>query len=158
MMKPNDSLASDPALAQSARDRCRYFALFGIQTVCAVSLYGTALRLYRQVLADPTSHESHPWTFAWSLSSIALMQVAYWVSHRVRPPLPRFSNALLGHAILFLARISFVLPTSVFGFVFVAQRPEFEIPIFGYVVILLGLFSVYCYMRELERLGRALIS
>ena len=86
------------------------------------------------------------------------MQVEYWVSHNVRPPLPQFSNALLGHAILFLERMGFVLPTSVFGFVFVAQRPEFQIPIFACVVILLGLFSLYCYVRELEHLGRALIS
>ena len=59
-----------------------------------------------------------------------------------------------GHAILFLARLGFVLPTSIFGFVFVAQRPEFEIPVYQCLVILLGLFSLFCYVRELERLGR----
>ena len=94
----------------------------------------------------------------WSLSSIVLMQIGYWVSHHVRPPLPRFRNTLLGHAILFLARMVFVLPTSIFGFVFVARRPEFEIPVFECTVILLGLFSLFCYVRELERLGRAFIS
>jgi hypothetical protein len=98
------------------------------------------------------------WTLVWALSSIALMQVAYWVSHRVRPPLPQFTNAPIGHAVLFLARIGFVLPTSFFGFVFVAQRPEFEISAFQYLVILLGLFSLYCYVRDLERLGRAFIA
>ena len=77
-----------------------------------------------------------------SLSSIALMQGSYWVSYRVRPPLPQFQNALLGHAILFLARLGFVLPTSIFGFLFVAQRPEFEIPVYQYLIILLGLFSI----------------
>ena len=92
-----------------------------------------------------------------SLSSIALMQIAYWVSYHVRPPLPQFKNALLGHVVLFLARMGFVLPTSVFGFVFVARRPEFEIPVFQYLVLLLGLFSLFCYVRELERLGRVFI-
>ena len=86
------------------------------------------------------------------------MQIAYWVSYHVDPPLPQFNNALIGHAILFLARMSFVLSTSVFGFVFVAQRPEFEIHIFEYLVILLGLFSLYCYVRDLERLGRVFIA
>ena len=145
------------ALAQSARDPLRYFALFGLQTAGAVVLYGTGLSLYRQVLAEPASHVAHPWTLVLSLSSIALMQIAYWVSHHVRPPVPQFSNALFGHIILFLARIGFVLPTSIFGFVFVAQRPEFEIPVFQCVILLLGLFSLYCYMRELERLGQAFI-
>ena len=154
MTQPNDSFASDPALAQSARGRWSYFALFGMQTIGAVVLFWTGLRLYRQVLADPASHEPQLWAIVGSLSSIALMQIAYWVSYRVRPPLPQFQNALLGHAILFLARMSFVLPTSIFGFVFVAQRPEFEIPVFRCFVILLGLFSLFCYVRELERLGR----
>ena len=67
---------------------------------------------------------------------------------------PQFQNALLGHAILFLARMVYVLPTAIFGFVFIAQRPEFEIPVFRRLVLLLGLFSLFCYVRELERLGR----
>ena len=157
MTEPNDSFASDSALAQSARGRWRYFTLFGMQTIGAFVLSSTALQLYRQVLADPGSHEPHPWTVVWSLSSIALMQTAYWVSYHLRPPLPQFTNALIGHAVLFLARIGFVLPTSVFGFVFVAQRPEFDIPVFHYLVIFLGRL-LYCYVRELERLGRAFIA
>ena len=51
----------------------------------------------------------------------------------------------------------YVLPTAIFGFVFVAQRPEFDIPVFRCLVLLLGLFSLYCYVRELERLGRVFI-
>jgi hypothetical protein len=84
------------------------------------------------------------------------MQISYWVSYRVRPPLPRFQNALLSHAILFLARMVYVLPTAIFGFVFVAERPEFDIPVFECLVLLLGLFrpALFCFVRELERLRR----
>jgi hypothetical protein len=146
-------MVSPPALAQSARGRWGYFVLFGMQTIGAVVLFWTGLFLYRQVLADP-SREPELWPIVGSLSSIALMQIAYWVSYRVRPPLPQFQNALLGHAILFLARMVYVLPTAIFGFVFVAQRPEFEIPVFRCLVLLLGLFALFCYVRELERLGR----
>ena len=140
------------------RGQPAYFALFGIQTIGAGSLYWTGLLLYRQVLADPASQEGHPWRFVWVLLSIGLMQIAYWVSYHFGPPLPQRNNALLGHAILFLARMGFVLPTSIFGFVFVAQRPEFEIPIFSYLVLLLGLFSLHCYVRELERISRIFIA
>jgi hypothetical protein len=154
MTQPNDSLASNPALAQSALGRSSYFALFGTQTIGAAFLIWTGLLVYREVLADPVSHETHPWAIVGSLSSIALMQICYWVSYHVRPPLPQFQNALLGHAILFLARMIYVLPTSIFGFVFIAQRPEFEIPVYQCLVLLLGLFSLFCYVRELERLGR----
>jgi hypothetical protein len=146
-------MVSPPALAQSARGRWGYFVLFGMQTIGAVVLFWTGLLLYRQVLADP-SHEPELWPIVGSLSSITLMQIAYWVSYRVRPPLPQFQNALLGHAILFLARMVYVLPTAIFGFVFIAQRPEFDIPVFECLVLLLGLFALFCYVRELERLGR----
>ena len=82
------------------------------------------------------------------------MQISYWISYRVRITLPHFPNALLGHAILFLARMVFVLPTSIFGFVFIAQRPQFEIEGYQYLVILLVLSSLFCDARELERLAR----
>ena len=154
MTRPNNSSASNPTLAPSVRGRWSYFALFGMQTIGAAVLFWTALLAYREVLADPVSHEAHRWAIVGSLLSIALMQISYWVSYRARPPLPQFQNALLGHAILFLARMIYVLPTSIFGFVFVAQRPEFEIPAYQCLVILLGLFSLFCYVRELERLGR----
>jgi hypothetical protein len=157
MTQPNDSFASNPALAQSALGRSSFFALFGTQTIGAIFLICTGLLVYREVLADPVSHETHPWAIVGSLSSIALMQICYWVSYRVRPPLPQFQNALLGHAILFLARMIYVLPTSIFGFVFIAQRPEFEIPVYQCLVLLLGLFALFCYVRELERLGRVFI-
>ncbi len=158
MTQPKDSFASDSAATQSGRGRGSYFALFGIQTVGAIVLIWAGLLLYRQVLADPTSYDEESWSSIWSLSAIALMQVSYWAAYHLRPPRPRLKNAPLGHAILFLARMIFVLPTSIFGFVFVAQRPEFEIPIFKCLVLLLGMFAFYCYMRELERLGRAFIS
>ena len=153
---PSDSFGSDTARAQSGRGPWSYFALFGLQTIGAVVLIWTGLLVYRQVLADPSSHERQPWAIVGSLSSIALMQIAYWVSYRVRPPLPLLQNALLGHAILFLARMVYVLPTAIFGFVFIAQRPEFDIPVFECLVLLLGLFALFCYVRELERLGRVL--
>ena len=156
MAQPNDPFATNSTLAPSVRDRWGYFALFGTQTIGAFVLIWTGLRLYREVLADPTSHELAPLErLSESLSSIALMQSSYWVSYRVRPPLPQFQNALLrSRYFVSSAHWSLRAPTSIFGFVFVAQRPEFEIPVYQCLIILLGLFSLFCYVRELERLGR----
>jgi hypothetical protein len=58
---------------------------------------------------------------------------------------------------LFLTRMSFVFATSVFGFLFITQKPGFHIPALRYVVTLLGLFALFCYVLELERLGRTLL-
>jgi hypothetical protein len=154
MAQPKDSFATNSTLAPSVRGRWSYFALFGMQTIGAVFLIWTGVLVYREALTDPVSHEGHRWAIVGSLLSIALMQISYWVTYRVRPRPPQFQNALLGHFILFLARMIYVLPTSIFGFVFIAQRPEFDIPVYQCLVILSGLFYLFCYVRELERLGR----
>jgi hypothetical protein len=93
----------------------------------------------------------------WSLSAITLMQAGYWIRDRLRPPLPQLRNAFVGYLVLFVARMSFVLATSVFGFVFIVRRPELQIPTSRYFIVIIALFALFCYTQELEQLGRALI-
>jgi hypothetical protein len=83
--------------------------------------------------------------------------VGFWIRHRLQPPLPQFRNALMGYVILFLSRMSFLLATAIFGFVFITQRPEFHIPASRYFLTLAGLFSFFCYTQEVERLANSLI-
>lgn len=147
MTKPIDSVAT----------RWQFPVLFGVQTVGAIVLFWNAVPLYQEILADPAAHEAQPEHLVWALSSIGLMQAGYWTSHRINSPPPQYTNALIGNVILFLARMSFVFATSVFGFVFITQKPGFHIPAFRYAVTLAGLFSLYCYVQELEHLGRALV-
>jgi hypothetical protein len=52
---------------------------------------------------------------------------------------------------------AFVLATSVFGFVFIVRRPEFQLPTSRYFAVIIGLFALFCYTQELEQVGRALI-
>jgi hypothetical protein len=125
--------------------------------VCRPSarLSSNAVPHYREILADPSSLDPRPETLVWSLSAIALIQVGYWIRYRVRPLLPQFANDPLGHILLFLDRMGFVLATSIFGFAFITKNPGFQMPAFRYVVLFVGLFSLFCYTLELERLGRA---
>jgi len=37
------------------------------------------------------------------------------------------------------------------------RRPEFEIPMSRYFIVIIALFALFCYTQELEQLGRALI-
>jgi hypothetical protein len=158
MTKQRNSMASTSAPAQSALARWWWYpALFGMQTIGAIILLWNAVPLYQQILADPAAHEARPEHLVWGLSSIVLMQLGYWISDRVRPPLPQVTNVLLGHITLFLARMSFVFATSVFGFLFITQRSGFHIPVSRYAITLLGLFALYCYGQEMERLGRAFL-
>jgi hypothetical protein len=85
------------------------------------------------------------------------MQAGFWIRHRLRPPLPQLRNAFVGYIVLFIARMSFVLASSIFGFVFIVRRPELYVPTSRYFVLVIGLFALFCYIQELEQLGRALI-
>jgi len=85
------------------------------------------------------------------------MQVGYWMRHRLRPRLPQLRNAIVGCIVLFIARMSFVLATSIFGFVFIVRRPELYVPTSRYFVLVIGLCALFCYIQELEEFGRALI-
>lgn len=157
MTRPFNSIISPASPGQTADGRLWYPILFGVQTIGAIVLFWNAVPLYHQILADPAAHEARPENLVWALSSIALMQVGYWISERVRPSPPQFTNALLGHIILFAARMGFVFATSVFGFLFITQRPGFNVPVFRYVVTIVGLFALHCYVQEVERLGRAFV-
>jgi uncharacterized membrane protein len=66
-------------------------------------------------------------------------------------------GALASQAMLFLGRMAFVFASTVFGFVFIANKPNYRAYGFQYLVILAGLFSLYCYTQELERLARTLL-
>jgi hypothetical protein len=46
------------------------------------------------------------------------------------------------------SRGAFVLGTSVFGFVFIVRRPEFQVPTSRYVVLVIGFFALFCYNRS----------
>jgi hypothetical protein len=43
--------------------------------------------LFKQVVADPTTHEIRSETRIWTISAIALIQVGYWIRYRLRPAL-----------------------------------------------------------------------
>jgi hypothetical protein len=157
MIEPQDPMGLSGRPSHIVGDGSRYFFLFAIQTLGAAILFWYGVPLFRQVLLDPGSHVPRTENLVWSLSAITLMQAAYWIRHRLRPRLPQLHNALVGYIVLFVARMSFVLATSIFGFVFIVRRPEFQVPTSRYFILIIALFALFCYTQELEQLGRALI-
>ena len=113
--------------------------------------------LYRQLSADPTVYRAHEETRLWSLIAIALIQVGYWVRYRIGPVLPRFASSALGHIVVFLSRLVFVLATGVFSYIFISQKLASEMPVSRYILTLVALFSLFLYSQELQWLGNALM-
>jgi hypothetical protein len=157
MIEPQNPISAPGRPSRTVGDTSRYFVLLAMQTIGAAILFWYTVPLFRQALQDPGGHIARTENLVWSLSAIALMQAAYWIRHRLRSPLPQLRNAFFGYIVLFVARMSFVLATSVFGFVFIVRRPEFQIPTSRYFILIIALFALFCYTQELEQLGRALI-
>jgi hypothetical protein len=158
MMEPQNPIGASRRPWPAVGNGSPYFFLFAMQTIGAAILFWYGVPLFRQALLDPSGHVARPENLVWSLSAITLMQAGYWIRHRLCLPLPQlFRNALVGYIVLFIARMSFVLATSIFGFVFIVRRPEFQIPASRYFALIIGLFALFCYTQELEQLGRALI-
>lgn len=137
-----------------ARSRL-YLLLLTVQSAGAAIVYWYTLPLYRQTVAAPLEFEPRPLErTAYSLAAVVLIQVPYWIGYRLRPPLPRLVNAPLGHALLFLARLNFLLAASIYSFVFVlGKMAHVHLPGTRIAVLVALLFSLFCYTLELERLG-----
>jgi hypothetical protein len=150
-------MATSAPLVRPRENGRRYLLLFGLQTIGALVILRYALPLYRAVVADPAAHRASAAPLIWGLTAAALIQAGFWIRHRLRPPAPRFRNALIGYLILFLSRMLFLLATAIFAFVFITQRPEFHIPVSRYFLTLAGLFSLFCYTQEVEKFAKSLI-
>jgi hypothetical protein len=134
--------------------RWLYPVLIGLQTGGVVIFYIKAIPFYRELTADVSGYSPGTETLRWSLPTAAVIQIAYWIRFYLHPATPRAASPLIGHVVRFLARLIFVLPSSVFSFVFLNNNLRGRMPITRYLLVLVALFSVYCFTLELERFGK----
>ena len=80
---------------------------------------------------------------------------AGWICYRLRPALFSFPNVVVGHLVLFWARLSFTLAIAIFSLVFIAKRLDDQLAWWGYALTLCCLFPLLCYMQEVRRLREA---
>jgi hypothetical protein len=133
-----------------------YFSLVALQTAGAALLYWKTLPLFRQVVANPGAFVPREKTPTWAIVGVLLIQGAFWTRHHLRPLLPRFANAPLGHLVQFSARLVFTLATTVWSFAFFTQNMAPQMSVGRLLLTLIGMFSLFCYMQELYSLGTAL--
>lgn len=95
----------------------------------------------------------------WSLTVVALIQPAYWLGWRATPPVEAGGawRNFLGHIVLFLGRMTFVFVGAVITTVFYVQPTHLQITPYRVLQLMALLFSMFCYILELEKLGNALI-
>jgi hypothetical protein len=146
-LKLNPEVAFGPRL---------YLILLAIQTVGAAIVLDNGIPIYRQMMAGPDQVQPHAGPLWWAIAAVALMQTGYWVREWLQPPLPGGGHVVIGHLAGFVARVSFIFASTMFTVVFFLRFDQLPLPPYRIVMILLLLFSLYCWSLELERLARAL--
>jgi hypothetical protein len=133
-----------------------YGLLIGVQKLGAVLVFANAVPIYRRMAGDFAGHKPEPGLLWWALAAVLLIQGGYWARIRLSPALPRWGNVVLGHLVHFGARLSFVFASSAFALMFFVRFDNRSMPPRRIAMVLLLLFSMLCYMLELERLAKAL--
>lgn len=134
----------------------RFGVLVAIETVGAVVLYAKWLPLYRQIVRDPAGHEPQNATLVWVLANSVVMLIAYF-GFVHEPPTFQRKHRLAGLLVLFVGRLCFLLPTAIFSLLFISNALQGVLPWPRYLAILIGLFAMFCFTRDLERLGQRLL-
>ena len=87
---------------------------------------------------------------------VLVVQVAFWRVLVKTPPFKLPRNLLLSNIVLFVSRISFMLAGALFSIVVFVRLEELSIRFPTLVLFTLVLFTIFCFSRWLEQIGRAL--
>src|SRR5437870_1957684 len=129
--------------------------LFATESLGALIILWHGVPIYRRLLMGVTNEQAGANVFLWASIGVTVIQVSYWIRLQCFPP-PRFKRRLiLGHAIQFLGRLSFVFIGGMFGVVFFTRFEELEFSIWKVLFLLVVLFSLFCYTLDLDRLAKA---
>ena len=144
-----------PAVRQR-RGVAAYLCLLGVQTVGAALALMHGVPIYRQLTGDFTNYQRQPGILWWAAAAVLLIQSAYWLRARLQPALPSGGHMVLGTVAFFVARLNFVFASSTFAVVFLVRYEQLNPTLPRILLVLLLLFSLFCYTLELERLAKAL--
>jgi hypothetical protein len=132
-----------------------YATLFSIQTAGVAVILWQGVPLYRLITKSPGPEHTSLDTFVWASIAILAIQVAYWSRLRLTPTIRLTPNIVLSHIILFSSRVSFVFATSLFSTIVFLRFPDITVSVPKIGLLLLAMFSLYCFTLELEKLGQA---
>lgn len=132
-----------------------YWILFSLESGGMLFILWIALPIYRRLAAGPGGYRpGQPVIFPVLVVSLA-MQLSYWSKRSIRPPIRRARNIPGGHLLLFLSRLSFIFAAANLSLI-LRRYADTTVSVWGVLVLFFASFAQFCYVRELEALGRIL--
>lgn len=129
--------------------------LFAGESTGALMILWNGVPIHTRLLMGQSAQQAGPRIFVLGAVAVILIQSAYWIRLRCFPPLRFRRQLVLGHAIQFLGRLSFVFIGGMFSVVFFTRFESLEFSIWKVLFLLVVLFSLFCYTLDLDRLGKA---
>ena len=133
-----------------------YTALLSVQTVGVALILWEGVPLYRLIVKEPGPQHLDKQTIAWVTIAITVIQFSYWSEVRLVPKIKLRQNVFLSHVVLFFARISFVFGTALFSIIVFLRLPDITVSVPRLSLLIVTMFSMFCYTLELEKLDRSL--
>jgi len=89
--------------------------LFTAESAGALIILWNGVPIHRRLLLGHTTQQADPSVFVLGAVAVILIQSAYWIRLRCLPQLQLKRQLVLGHAIQFLGRLSFVFIGEMFS-------------------------------------------
>jgi len=136
----------------------RYWLLLTLESAGELIILWHGIPPYRRLLFGQAFDTGRLPTnlIVWFIIGATLIQIGYWANRSLELEIGSRRHVVLGHFVLFFGRLNFIFLSGVFATAFFVRFDVVAFSIFGTTVVFAALFSVYCFTRELERLGRAL--
>src|SRR5437867_4056587 len=103
--------------------------LFAGESTGALMILWNGVPIHQRLLMGSTAQQAGPSVFVLGALAVILIQSTYWIRLRCFPPLRFKRHLVLGHAIQFLGRLSFVFIGGMFSVVFFTRFEELEFSI-----------------------------
>jgi len=129
--------------------------LFTAESTGALMILWNGVPIHQRLLMGHATQPEGPSVFILSAVAVILIQSAYWIRLRCFPPLRFKRQLVLGHAIQFVGRLSFVFIGGMFSVVFFTRFEELEFSIWKALFLLAVLFSLFCYTLDFDRIAKA---
>ena|SRR5690349_12711330 len=133
-----------------------YVLCFAIEVAGMVLILWDGVPIFRNIVQFQQAVTRDDETIL--LIAVLCIQLTYWKWLRREPPFDLPVLPLAGHVVLFIARLSFIFASSVFSFVVYRASNMFEFTFVRSFLGLMVLFSVFCFMRHVEKVGNMMLS
>ena len=135
----------------------RYSLVIALETLGQFLILAQGVPIYRSVIQGETFETQAPLGVAvYVILGACLIQAGYWSNFRVGAEISTGRNVLVGHVILALGRLNFIFVSGMFSVVFFLRYEIVNFTLLNIVLLIVSLFSGFCYTLELERLAKKL--